>query len=167
MCRSGDHRAHHHHDHRGSQRARLEPRPAVTTPPNVRVSDAEREAVVGMLRRHTGDGRLTLEEFEERVDEVFRARTGDDLRAALRELPPLAHERRSGRGRHRLRLDRPTPTWLRPVAWLTAAVVGISILVGHLVLWPLFFGFFFFGGCGAKRRRHHDAERRDEPLTYV
>jgi len=36
-----------------------------------------------------------------------------------------------------------------------ATVVGISILVGHLVLWPLFFAFFFFGGCGAKRHRHH------------
>ena len=164
MCRS----AHHHHDRRGSQRARLEPHSPspVSTPPGVRVSDAEREQVVALLRRHTGDGRLTLDEFEERVDEVLKARTGDDLRAALRELPPLPHEGRRGRGRHRRLVDRPAPTWLRPAAWLTALVVGISILVGHLVLWPLFFGFFLFGGCGQKHRRR-GGERHDEPLTYV
>jgi hypothetical protein len=53
----------------------------------VRVSDAERQAVVDVLREQTTAGRLTLAEFEERLDEVYRSKTDTDLRDALRELP--------------------------------------------------------------------------------
>jgi hypothetical protein len=59
-----------------------------------RVSDAEREAVAELLREQTSAGRLTLVEFEERLDEVYRARLVGELQHALRELPvqppPLA-----------------------------------------------------------------------------
>lgn len=54
---------------------------------DLRVSDAERQAVVDLLRHQTSAGRLTLSEFEERLDEVYRARTGRELRLPLRELP--------------------------------------------------------------------------------
>jgi hypothetical protein len=53
----------------------------------VRVSDAERQAVVDVLREQTTAGRLTLAEFEERLDEVYRSKIDADLRDALRELP--------------------------------------------------------------------------------
>ena len=53
----------------------------------VRVSDAERQAVVDVLREQTTAGRLTLAEFEERLDEVYRSKTDVQLRDALRELP--------------------------------------------------------------------------------
>jgi hypothetical protein len=53
----------------------------------IRVSDAERQAVVDVLREQTTAGRLTLAEFEERLDEVYRSKTDGDLRDALRELP--------------------------------------------------------------------------------
>jgi Domain of unknown function (DUF1707) len=51
------------------------------------VSDREREYTVGLLRRHWLDGRLTEEEFEERVGEAWRARFAGDLWQALRFLP--------------------------------------------------------------------------------
>ena len=54
---------------------------------DVRVSDAERDEVVDVLRDQTAAGRLTLEEFEDRLGEVFSARTAGDLQHALRELP--------------------------------------------------------------------------------
>jgi hypothetical protein len=54
---------------------------------DVRISDAERDEVVTVLRDATSAGRLTLEEFEERLGEVFAARTAGDLQHALRELP--------------------------------------------------------------------------------
>src|SRR6516164_245966 len=57
--------------------------------PDFRVSDADRNQVVDQLKRHTADGRLTLEEFEERVGETMWAKTAGELRTALRELPPL------------------------------------------------------------------------------
>ena len=37
---------------------------------DVRASDADRQATIDQLSRHTGDGRLTLEDFEARVDEA-------------------------------------------------------------------------------------------------
>jgi Domain of unknown function (DUF1707) len=53
----------------------------------VLVSDREREYTVGLLRKHWLAGRLTAEEFEERVAEAWRARFADDLWRALRWLP--------------------------------------------------------------------------------
>lgn len=51
------------------------------------VSDHEREYAVGLLRRHWLAGRLTSDEFEQRVGEALRARFTDDLWRALRFLP--------------------------------------------------------------------------------
>jgi class 3 adenylate cyclase len=56
-------------------------------PSSVRISDAERNAVVELLRQHTSEGRLTLDEFSDRVGEVFAARTRADLDAVLVDLP--------------------------------------------------------------------------------
>jgi hypothetical protein len=53
----------------------------------MRVSDVEREQVVGILREQTGAGRLTLQEFEDRLGEVYAAKTERDLQHVLRELP--------------------------------------------------------------------------------
>lgn len=46
---------------------------------DLRVSDADRERVVRALERHTVAGRLTLDEFAERVGRVLAAVTHDDL----------------------------------------------------------------------------------------
>ena len=54
------------------------------------VSDREREYTVGLLRRHLLSGRLTTEEFEQRVGEAWRARSSQDLWQALRSLPTEA-----------------------------------------------------------------------------
>ena len=59
-------------------------------PPEVRISDAEREQVVELLRRHCADGRLNLDEFAERVGTVFDARTRSELDVVLSDLPELA-----------------------------------------------------------------------------
>jgi hypothetical protein len=50
-------------------------------------SDREREYTVGLLRGHWLSGRLTAEEFEQRVGEAWRARFAADLWRALRFLP--------------------------------------------------------------------------------
>ena len=62
-----------------------------------RASDAERERVAVALREHCAAGRLTLEELSARLEEAYRARTGGELEAALRELPaqPETRPRRS------------------------------------------------------------------------
>ena len=59
---------------------------------NVRVGDAEREAVAGALREHYADGRLTLEELNERLDQAFAAKTMADLKPVMRDLPEAARQ---------------------------------------------------------------------------
>jgi hypothetical protein len=53
----------------------------------VRASDAERDAVVGRLNEAVGEGRLTMDEFGERVELAYAARTRGDLDPLLRDLP--------------------------------------------------------------------------------
>jgi len=57
------------------------------TDPDIRVSHADREQVVAALQRHTAAGRLTLDEFGERVDRALVAVTRADLAAVTRDLP--------------------------------------------------------------------------------
>jgi DUF1707 SHOCT-like domain len=52
-----------------------------------RVSDDDRERAVIALREHLVQGRLTLEEFSERVELAYRARSTADLEAASSSLP--------------------------------------------------------------------------------
>jgi DUF1707 SHOCT-like domain len=51
------------------------------------VSDAERERSVSELRRHLEEGRLTVDEFSDRVDAAYAARTRGELARALSQLP--------------------------------------------------------------------------------
>ena len=55
--------------------------------PELRASDAEREAVVEQLRRHAADGRLDPEELEERVTAAYAARTHGELVPLTADLP--------------------------------------------------------------------------------
>jgi Domain of unknown function (DUF1707) len=51
------------------------------------VSDADRARVAAELREHYESGRLTLDEFQERLDEAHGARTEAQLERVLRQLP--------------------------------------------------------------------------------
>lgn len=53
----------------------------------MRASDEDRNRVVAALRRATTDGYLTLDEFEERLDGVFRSRYLTELDALLQDIP--------------------------------------------------------------------------------
>lgn len=53
----------------------------------VRVSHAEREDVVRRLRRALGEGRLDMDEFEERAAAAYAARTRADLEPLTSDLP--------------------------------------------------------------------------------
>jgi hypothetical protein len=53
----------------------------------LRLSDADRDRVVGWLNAALGEGRLTLPEFEERVDAILRAKTYGEVEPHLADLP--------------------------------------------------------------------------------
>ncbi len=58
--------------------------------PSLRVSDADREQAVVSLREHLLAGRLTLDEFSERVEDALRARVGGDLARIQEDLPAVS-----------------------------------------------------------------------------
>lgn len=55
--------------------------------PDLRVSDEQRAQVVELLRTHTADGHLTLDEFSERVGLALASQTAGDLQAVTAGLP--------------------------------------------------------------------------------
>jgi Domain of unknown function (DUF1707) len=88
------------------------------------VSDREREYTVSLLRGHWISGRLTAEEFEERVAEAWRARDAADLWHALRSLP----------------VDRPAPA---PPVRTGSAVASVVLGALGLCILTLSFGLLF------------------------
>jgi hypothetical protein len=60
-------------------------------PRTLRVSDADREHVVGLLQKAIGQGLITLDEFTTRTDSALAARTRGELNAVLIDLPGLVH----------------------------------------------------------------------------
>jgi len=55
--------------------------------PGMRASDADRERAVDVLRIAAGDGRLTAEELDERLEAALSARTLGELAAVTSDLP--------------------------------------------------------------------------------
>ena len=53
----------------------------------MRASDADRDRVVALLQQHHAAGRLTAEEFDQRVDAALAARTLGELDELLADLP--------------------------------------------------------------------------------
>ncbi|HUY96033.1 MAG TPA: DUF1707 domain-containing protein [Verrucomicrobiae bacterium] len=106
----------------------------VSTAPQLRVSDADREQAVAELRRHHAEGRLTLEELEARAATAYRARTTGELAPVLSDLPaPVPPP--------------PPPPGLWHRAWrlgiplVMVAGVGIDLAVTHnfrvVGAWPI------------------------------
>src|SRR5699024_5463932 len=65
--------------------------PPRVAPRELRVSDADREHVVGILEKAIGQGVLGLDEFTIRTDTALAARTRGELNIVLAELPGLRH----------------------------------------------------------------------------
>ncbi|MFF9349881.1 DUF1707 domain-containing protein [Streptomyces sp. NPDC014734] len=53
----------------------------------MRASDAERERVAETLREAVAEGRLEMEEFEQRLEATYKARTHGELEPIVRDLP--------------------------------------------------------------------------------
>ncbi|WP_130796273.1 DUF1707 SHOCT-like domain-containing protein [Streptomyces otsuchiensis] len=54
---------------------------------DLRISDSDREAVAELLREAAGDGRLGLDELDERLERTFAAKTYAELEPVTADLP--------------------------------------------------------------------------------
>jgi hypothetical protein len=107
--------------------------------PNQRAGDADREATSERLRRHHAEGRLDTEEFQDRTDRCYQAKTVGELQQLVTDLPPEP----ISEGRFHLRRLR-----MIPLVPIVIAIVAISAVTGghngHFAFWlviPLFFVF--------------------------
>ncbi len=103
---------------------------APTDTDDLRIADSDRDRAIAQLSKHAGDGRLTLDEFEARVEDVYAARTHADLRPVFEGLPK--YEVTPPATRARPHFD--GAEVLRPVA-MVAVLVWASIALGAWVLW--------------------------------
>ena len=55
--------------------------------PEMRASDADRDRVAAALREHCAQGRIGVDELNDRLDRVYRARTLGDLQKVTSDLP--------------------------------------------------------------------------------
>jgi hypothetical protein len=58
--------------------------------PELRASDADRERTAEILRRAAGEGRLTVEELEERLHLTYESRTDAELQRLTADVAPAA-----------------------------------------------------------------------------
>lgn len=61
----------------------------MTSQSSLRVGNTEREAVAAELREHYAHGRLSMEEFNQRLDATFAAKTQRDLAEVTADLPHI------------------------------------------------------------------------------
>lgn len=55
--------------------------------PDMRASDGDREKIAGRLRDAHADGRLSVDEFQLRIDALYDARTYGEIEPLVRDLP--------------------------------------------------------------------------------
>jgi hypothetical protein len=98
---------------------------------NLRAGDADREAIAERLRKSHAEGRLDVQEFQERLDRCFQAKTVGELEPLVNDLP---RERPRERSFHFQRL-RMIP--LLAVVFGTIVIAGAVWHHGAPGLWAL------------------------------
>jgi len=109
----------------------------------LRASDLDRHQTVEFLREHAGEGRLTTEELEERIEQAYAAKTLGELYVVTADLP--AEARASGlrrpaevpadrTRRFRYKLVRQLRRWVT----IDVAAVLVWLFTGRGSFWPGF-----------------------------
>ena len=98
----------------------------------LRASDADRDRVAERLRAAAGEGRLTSDELEQRLESAFSARTGAELEPLVADLPePAASPQRR----------EPRRLWdsehVRAYVGVSVMLVVIWALTGADYFWPI------------------------------
>ncbi|WP_034215480.1 DUF1707 SHOCT-like domain-containing protein [Actinoplanes subtropicus] len=123
----------------------------------IRASDGEREQVAHILRAAMGEGRLTLDEGEERLAAVYQAVYRDDLERLTADLPGNGRPALADLPEARMavaRQRRRTAAAASAVIVVVAALLAAWALTGAHFIWPGFLFFLFIFGPIGRGRRH-------------
>ncbi len=110
--------------------------------PAIRASDADRDRVVEILRQNNVEGRLTSDEFEERMSAAYNARTMGALAELTTDLPVdlAAHAKAQAELARRQAARMPVSRQLRAAisSWASLGVVltVIWVVSGAGYFWP-------------------------------
>ncbi|MER7505640.1 DUF1707 domain-containing protein [Nonomuraea pusilla] len=112
--------------------------------PEMRASDVDRDRVAAILREHTAQGRITMEEFNERLEQVYASRTYGELAKLTADLPDVDLRQRP---QPHAEVARPATHQGMRAAWGTWAAASainwviwliVSLTSGDLIYpWPL------------------------------
>jgi Domain of unknown function (DUF1707) len=144
-----------------------------------RASDGDRERIAAALGGHYAAGRLTLEEFQQRLDRAYAAKTLGELDDLMTDLPGTDLRQLEGqRGGNPPLPERRAPGTVQvpagghPDVWRFWLGLAIAVFVIWLIsgatggpwfLWaavPLAFIMLRGWSMGAARRTHHHRARR-------
>ncbi|MFJ3924894.1 DUF1707 domain-containing protein [Streptomyces sp. NPDC090022] len=141
--------------------------PASDPRPALRASDADRERVVERLRDAVAEGRLDMDEFEERLEAAYTSRTYAELEPLTRDLPAVAAAYPPA--------DRPAPgtgtSWPARIGGAGTSSGAVAIMSGfqrkgHWTVPGRFTAVAFWGGGEIDLREANFAEREVE-ITCV
>jgi hypothetical protein len=129
--------------------------------PRLRIADSDRERAMADLATHYADGRLDHEEYDERLDAVWTARTRADLALLFDDLPRTPAPRPVAKAA----APRKRSGWARvPLLPVLALLVVLSVIT-EAPLWLLVFPLMFVrsrhGGRCAPPHGHADYRRPD------
>jgi hypothetical protein len=126
----------------------------------VRIGDVERDRAVSALGDHFAAGRLTQEEFDERVDVAIRARFDRDLEPLFADLPRVTEPVRTAPSGWSV--PRAVPAllmWLGPIILVTTIVLAVAFSAPW-VLGGFFWLFLFTGFWGRRQYQQRPPYRR-------
>ncbi len=112
---------------------------------NLRAGDADRERIAERLRESHAEGRLDIDEFQQRLERCYEAKTFGELGALVRDLPrhDEHNERRASRWM--------SPWRLVPLLPILIVLLVVSAATGHehhiawlwipvaFLIWRMFF----------------------------
>jgi hypothetical protein len=150
----------------------------VTDDAHLRASDAQRDRAAAEIREHYAAGRLTEDEFTDRLDAVYQARTQGELSALRRDLPALAVDTRTDLAQRRRKLRGEliqetgaalVPFFICTAIWAFSGAQGSfwPIWVSLIAIIPLIRNGWALYGPGAdideyaRRRTRRREERRE------
>ncbi|WP_306322335.1 MULTISPECIES: DUF1707 domain-containing protein [unclassified Streptomyces] len=146
------------------------PTPSAASP-ELRASDADRELAAGRLRDALAEGRLDMEEFNERLDAVYQARTYGELAPLTKDLPVGAGGAAAATSLVKEPLPEGAVDWGSRIRGEATSTWGVGIMSGfqRKGRWtaPRRFNCFAFWGGGEIDLREADFEAPEIVINCV
>lgn len=131
--------------------------------PDLRAADADREHTAKRLRESHAEGRLDVDEFQERLERCYQAKIVGELDELVRDLP-----------RHDEHAESPPLGWIRParsglapLAVIVVALIVTSAAIGHHLYWLWLPLAFLLWRMSWSRRRRSWTGARPRPNGWI